>query len=309
MNWLDKLERKYPRFGIRNITLYLVLANAIGYLLLGSPVLSYCKFNVYHILHGQIWRLFSWILIPSNGSAFTMVIFLLCAASWGRSLEMMLGTFRISVFVIGGIVLSDILGFVFYFVSGLVLAANGLGGIGIASSMGMVGFGFSPVLTTYYLILTILMQMALMYPDAEVRMWFILPMRMKWMFWLLIAELVYEVGSIFYFVLQLPKYPTSVLVMGAFAETASVFFALLNLLVFYLASKNHVSRKHKKRQREFQQQFRAAEPRPGSNIARHKCAVCGRTDITNPELEFRYCSKCPGGYEYCNEHLFTHVHH
>ena len=41
MNWLDKLERKYPHFGIRNITLYLVLANAIGYFLQGSPVLYF----------------------------------------------------------------------------------------------------------------------------------------------------------------------------------------------------------------------------------------------------------------------------
>ncbi|MFQ9748684.1 MAG: hypothetical protein ACLRYY_06955 [Anaerobutyricum soehngenii] len=41
---------------------------------------------------------------------------------------------------------------------------------------------------------------------------------------------------------------------------------------------------------------------------RHKCAVCGKTELDDPNLEFRYCSKCNGNYEYCNEHLFTHTH-
>ena len=41
---------------------------------------------------------------------------------------------------------------------------------------------------------------------------------------------------------------------------------------------------------------------------RHRCAVCGRTELDNPELEFRYCSKCEGNYEYCQDHLYTHKH-
>ena len=42
--------------------------------------------------------------------------------------------------------------------------------------------------------------------------------------------------------------------------------------------------------------------------ARHKCAVCGRTELDAPDLEFRYCSKCAGDHEYCSEHLYTHTH-
>ena len=40
----------------------------------------------------------------------------------------------------------------------------------------------------------------------------------------------------------------------------------------------------------------------------HKCAVCGRTDKDSPGMEFRYCSKCEGNYEYCMDHLYTHKH-
>ncbi|MBR5738900.1 MAG: hypothetical protein IKY02_02805, partial [Lachnospiraceae bacterium] len=47
---------------------------------------------------------------------------------------------------------------------------------------------------------------------------------------------------------------------------------------------------------------------PFRGVARHKCAICGRTEKTNPELEFRYCSKCVGNYEYCMDHLYTHLH-
>ena len=45
-----------------------------------------------------------------------------------------------------------------------------------------------------------------------------------------------------------------------------------------------------------------------SNITKHKCAICGRTERDGDDLEFRFCSKCNGNYEYCNEHLFTHEH-
>ena len=77
----------------------------------------------------------------------------------------------------------------------------------------------------------------------------------------------------------------------------------------------------RKRQKEFRRQVLEADSRNRANTrvnengekvvdigARHRCSVCGRTDISNPELEFRYCSKCAGAYEYCMEHLYTHQH-
>ena len=57
--------------------------------------------------------------------------------------------------------------------------------------------------------------------------------------------------------------------------------------------------------KEFRSKVKAA---PKQTVTRHKCAICGRTDESNPELEFRFCSKCNGNYEYCNDHLFTHKH-
>jgi hypothetical protein len=40
----------------------------------------------------------------------------------------------------------------------------------------------------------------------------------------------------------------------------------------------------------------------------HRCAVCGKTDVSHPQMEFRYCSRCNGYYCYCAEHINTHIH-
>ncbi|HAC03370.1 MAG TPA: hypothetical protein DCE63_05350, partial [Eubacterium sp.] len=45
-----------------------------------------------------------------------------------------------------------------------------------------------------------------------------------------------------------------------------------------------------------------------SGQPKHRCAVCGRTELDDESLVFRFCSKCAGNYEYCNEHLYTHIH-
>lgn len=41
---------------------------------------------------------------------------------------------------------------------------------------------------------------------------------------------------------------------------------------------------------------------------RHVCFVCGKSDKTHPQLDFRYCSKCAGDQCYCPEHIQNHAH-
>ncbi|MBQ5387014.1 MAG: restriction endonuclease subunit S, partial [Lachnospiraceae bacterium] len=107
--------------------------------------------------------------------------------------------------------------------------------------------------------------------------------------------------------------------------SAAILASLLNFLIFFLMTRNY--RRIDPRERARQARWKAAThggfnqqrdvyqhatvrdvPKQENKGYRHKCAICGRTDVTNPELEFRYCSKCNGNYEYCNEHLFTHPH-
>lgn len=295
MNWMDKLERKIGRYAIPRIYRYFVAAIIIGYLMLLagriSPIfsllLSWFQFSPYDILHGQIWRLVTWIFIPSNGLDVFAIIFLLCVLMWGSSIEMMLGTFRTNVFLIGGVLLSDIGGLLIYAISYAVL-----------------GKGIPVQLTTYYLMITMLMALAICMPEGEVRLWFVLPIKMKWMLVIELVYLFYEVYLIFANVKAQLGNATALMVTITYAS--QIVLALLNMALFFFFAKRHVSHKQKKRQKEFKQQF--GNPRPGSGITKHKCAICGRTELDDPSLTFRYCSKCVGNKEYCQEHLFTHTH-
>ena len=173
MNWMDKLERKWGRHAVANLSRYFVLAQVIGYVVqLTAPgLMSYMNFDMGSILHGQIWRVVTWIFTPTASLDVFGILFLFCVLMWGSSLESMLGTFRMNVFLWGSVILCDIVGAIVYVVTRILL-----------------GYGFSPYLSTYYILMSMLLALAMCMPEGEVRLYFVLPIRMKWM---LIFELVY----------------------------------------------------------------------------------------------------------------------
>ena len=302
MNWIDKLERKIGRYAIPNITRYLVGFTLAGYILqmLLPNVLNYLEFSPADILHGQIWRLVTWIVMPAPaaGASVLGLIFLICLMFMGNSLEMCLGTFRMNVYIFGGLILNVVGGMLVY----VITLFTPLGGVPL-------------YLSPYYILLSIFMALAICMPDAQVRLYFVIPIKMKWMLLVYLLELGYEIYSYFragYSVAQAMQ-----LKGGAAAGTAcmigmiyagEIIFALLNLTLFFYFIKKYIPRAQRKRQKEFRRQFSAAAPRPGSGITQHKCTICGRTEADDPTLVFRYCSKCEGNYEYCQEHLYTHQH-
>lgn len=290
MNWMDKLERKLGRYAVPNLSRYFVGAIVLGYVLsmLSPGFTDWISYDVSAILHGQIWRLFTWIFMPTTSLDFFGLLFLLCVLMWGSSLESMLGTFRMNVFLWGGVILSDVGGILIYVITKLTL-----------------GTGASIYLSTYYILMSMLLALAICMPEGEVRLYFVLPIKMKWM---LVFELLYLAYIVFNTFKTMIAYANGTWlgwVLGL-VQSSQIILAMANMFLFFWASKTHISRKQKKRQREFRAQF--SNPRPGSGISQHKCVICGRTELTNPELQFRYCSKCTGNKEYCQDHLFTHTH-
>lgn len=290
MTWLDKLERKFGSYAIPNLSRYFVIATFVGFALsFASPgMLSFLSFDPASVLHGQVWRLFTWIVVPVTSMDFLGMLFLVCVLMWGSSLESFIGTFQMNVFLIQGILINDIGGLLFYLITRLIL-----------------GTGLPVYLSAHYLLFTILLALAICMPEAEVRIYFVLPVRMKWM---LIVELLYLAYIVYScFETGVEVYGKAFGLLAGFVMSAQIIFALLNLaLFFFLAKPYHISRKHKKRQKQFRAQF--AAPRPGSGITKHKCTICGRTELDAPDMTFRYCSKCAGSHEYCEEHLYTHQH-
>ncbi len=297
MNWLMKVQRWGQKHAVANLYRYFVLGNIIGYVLgllstaTGGRLdfIYWLEFSPYDILHGQIWRLVTWIVVPMQGFDVWAVLFMLCVLSWGASLENMVGTYRMNVLLVGGVLLSDLLGFVIYLVYYIVL-----------------GYGMPVYATTYYMLISILMAIAICMPEAEVRLWFVLPLRMKWMLVLEGGYIVYFLGRLFVSGVQIGGIISGLTLMLVWGFSA--ISAMLNLFLFFKINpgKVHLTKQQKARRREFRQQV--AEPVMRSGAPRHKCAICGKTEQDDPELTFRFCSKCSGAKEYCQNHLFTHTH-
>lgn len=270
LNWLNKLEKKFGRHAIHNLTMYLIGGYVIGYgiYLLMPNLLLLLSLEPGLILRGQVWRLVSWVLIPPTGSLLSIIIMAMLYYSLGNALERTWGAFRYNVYIFSGILFTVIGAFILYFIGG------------------QSGMGFS----TYYINMSIFLAFAVSYPDMEVMLYFVLPIKMKWM------ALVYAAMTIYS------------LVRGTAAVRIAIVASLLNFVIFFFSSRNMkpYSPKEQARKKQFKQQSRPHMTYPGG--ARHRCAVCGRTELDDPTLEFRFCSKCKGNYEYCQDHLFTHQH-
>ena len=78
MNWMDKLERKWGRHAVANLSRYFVLAQVIGYVVqLTAPgLMSYMNFDMGSILHGQLWRVVTWIFTPTASLDVFGILFL-----------------------------------------------------------------------------------------------------------------------------------------------------------------------------------------------------------------------------------------
>lgn len=273
-NWLDKMERRFGRYAIRNLTMYLLAGYAIGYLLSFTmpQLLTYFTLEPALILKGQVWRLLSWVIIPPNDNIIFVIFMMLLYYSLGNTLESYWGAFRYNVYIFSGILFTVIGAFI----------VNGLIG-------GITGFG--SLYSTYYINMSIFLACAPIMPDYQLLLYGIIPIKMKWLAILDVVLLAVDA------------------VQGGLIIRIVIIASLLNFIIFFFCNRN--LRGHSPKQAARRKKFQKQISRPQNQYAggaKHRCAVCGRTELDDPTLEFRYCSKCNGNYEYCQDHLFTHEH-
>ena len=106
MNWLDKLERKFGRYAIRNLPLYIVMLYAIGAVLnimTKGSYYYYVALNPYMILHGQVWRLLGFLIVPPNANIIFIIFVLMFYYSIGESLVQVWGAFRFNMYIFLGV--------------------------------------------------------------------------------------------------------------------------------------------------------------------------------------------------------------
>ena len=287
MNQHNGLRRKLEKYAIPNLTLYLIICYGIGYLMqyLVPAGYQYLMLDPFLVLKGQVWRLVTWILIPPDSSnIFFVLITLYLYYSLGGLLERIWGTYKYNVYLFSGLLFTILGAFVLCGYSVLMGAQPTM-----YTGLYLLNNG-SAVYSTYYINMSIFLACAASIPDVQVLLMFIFPIKVKWL-------------GIVYGIILLVN-----CIQGGIATWIVVIFSLLNFLVFFLRSKGkmHLSVGQIKRQQEFHQKMRSAGQTKG--ITRHKCAICGRTELDGDDLEFRFCSKCNGNYEYCQYHLFTHEH-
>ena len=160
---------------------------------------------------------------------------------------------------------------------------------------------------SFYLNMSLFFVYVALFPDAQFLLFFIIPIKAKWLGIIegayfaitILAGFLVPVGSTVWFSLLQAG------IIALPANSIAALLSLLNFIIFFLGSnRNQFSPKQARRRKIYQKKVHAAS----QNNTHHRCAICGRTEKDDENLEFRFCSKCKGNYEYCQDHLFTHEH-
>ena len=299
MKFLNRLERKVGRHAIPNLMTYMIVLYAAGFLLdLFAPTfyVQWLSLDVYRILHGEVWRLFTFVLQPPSSSFLFVLIELYMYYAIGRSLEAMWGPFRFNVYYFSGLLFQIVAAFLFYGIGCLVVGE------------GMVYISTIGIGSMYYVNRSMFLAYIVMVPNATFYVSFLFPVKAKWLGIVYGALMAYEaISYVAHYGLR---------VGGPYS--LAIVVSVLNFLIFFLMTRNYqrISPSEFKRKAEFRRKMNDAKWESGNVvefrgrnvITRHKCAICGRTELDDDSLEFRFCSKCEGNYEYCSDHLYTHTH-
>lgn len=291
---LQKLERKFGRFAIPGLMKYVIGLYIVGYILyLINPNIyySYLMFDVDQILKGQVWRLVTFVVQPIRDGLLWTLLMCYVYYNIGTNLEQIWGTFRFNLYYFMGIFFNVLATIIVYIIMRLV-----------------AGVGFSVPISLDYLNLSMFLAFAATFPDLQFRFMFLIPIKGKYLAIGYLLLMAYDIldafrGGVF-----------SGIIVGV-----SIIVSLLNFFIYYMMTRRYLSPRNIKRRMDFSRSYTdgmrqsksrtTIDPVTGNKtITRHKCAVCGRTELDGDNLEFRFCSKCNGNYEYCQDHLFTHEH-
>ena len=303
------MERKFGKYAVKNLSSFIVFCFAASYLLwLFLPeVYEMLIFDTVYVFSGhQYWRLFTWIFtMPGPVGVFT-VLMLFVYYNLGNRIENSIGTFLYNIYIFGALFLLTVAQFTAGLIEYLEMPEVYDAVYKGMESAGTVLYGqdtlevlsyWSP---TYFLSIGVFLGYAFNYSNAMMLFMFMIPVKASWIAGVDLIVMAY------YFI----RYEDIML-------RAIILAVVLNFGILYLIVKKYgrnrrftASAAQLKRRREFKAKMQEAtrESTLPEGITRHKCAICGRTEKDNDELEFRFCSKCNGNYEYCNEHLFTHQH-
>jgi membrane associated rhomboid family serine protease len=252
MSFLDKLERRVGFIAIPGLIRAVVTLTALVFVLiyLNKGFDSYLALDIRRIRAGEVWRLVTYIFVPSMASPLMVLIALWFLWFIGDGLERAWGPFRVTL----------------YFLVGMI-------GTTVAAVLSNSQFSSQMLFTTLFF------AFAHFYPEEIIYIFFLLPVKIKWLAW------AYGGFLLIGFVTQSNSYRLAFIA------------ALSNYLIFFGPGVIQHLRQRKEvsaRRQRFEIQSRSEEE------PLHKCTTCGATELTDPSLEFRVARD---GEEYCIAHL------
>ena len=231
------------------------------------------RFDRNLILQGQVWRLITYIFLPRGGGIFFMLISVYFYYTIGRLLENQRGRCWLNLFYFTGVLITDI--------AALLIGVNA---------------------TADSLHLSLILAFATIFPENRVLLFYIIPIKMKYLAWVYFGVTIFELITI--------PFPANLFSVFALVNYFLFFGAdVLGVLPDFLHPRKRVTRSNWQRAQkpnpDWAKNYRS---KTGEAPYRHKCTVCGKTDTANPEMEFRYCSRCSGYHCYCMDHINNHTH-
>ena len=270
---IDRFCALHPNFGITGLIRYIIGANIAFYILqmFANGTLAFLALDPAAILRGEVWRIFTYALLPSSGGI--SLLFFCLFYNWvGTSLERIWGSAKFTIYYISGVLLTSLAAILVYLVDGIPLVMAG-----------------APYVSS-----ALFFAYAIYNSEAQIYFFFI-PVKMKWVAWLEAALYVFKMFE--------------ALSAGLLGLAVMPVIALMNLFVFFSPAfrrrMDFETSRHRKEAIHFRKAVREQQKQRGYN---HKCTVCGKTDTEFPNMQFRYCSKCSGYHCYCEEHIFNHTH-
>lgn len=269
---IDRFCAKHPRFGIPNLMMYIAIAQAAVGLLdifLQDWLSALLMFSGPAILRGQVWRLVTFVIVPNSSNPFYLLLSCYVYYWTGQMLEREWGTAKFNLFYLSGVVLSALFG--------LLLGRQDI----------------------YYIHLSIFLVIATLYGEMQVLFMFVIPIKMKWL----------AVLDVVLILVDVVQYAQRGLWVFALAPLASFVNYFIFTWPFWSMKLGFARRRADPQVINFKRAQRQAQKKAKETGGyMHKCAVCGITDQDDPNMEFRYCSKCDGYYCYCRDHINNHVH-
>ncbi|NLW46730.1 MAG: hypothetical protein GXY86_05290 [Firmicutes bacterium] len=259
MNLINQIERKFGHLAIRRLMYYIILANAAVWLLgnINPTLIKQLQLVPELVLRGQIWRLISFITIPPTFNPLWGIITLYLYYLIGTNLENEWGTVKFNLYYFTGMFAT----IVAVFITG-----------GSA--------------TSYYLNLSLFLAFARINPHFELLIFFILPVKIKYIAWFIWLIFGYNILS------------------SPFNETIAIIVALINYFLFF--GKDTIDLIKLKRQVHFNRKRFFDEIASTPPI--HRCAVCEITERDDRRMDFSYCKECSDDYQYCSKHINEHQH-